>query len=59
MRGGTGGPDFVVVYTALGAVIWAFLLFKVFLTEGLSVASGNKTELPKILVKKGTKKQRG
>ena len=51
LRGTTGGPDFIVVYTALGAIIWAFLLFKVFLTEGLQVASGEKTELPKILVK--------
>jgi hypothetical protein len=46
-----GGLDFVLVYDALGAVIWALLLFKVFLTEGLNVASGEKTELPKILVK--------
>ena len=51
LRGQTGGPDFVLVYDALGAVIWAFLLFKVFLTEGIQVASGNRTELPKILVK--------
>jgi hypothetical protein len=51
LRGQTGGPDFVLVYDALGAVILAFLLFKVFLTEGIQVASGDKTELPKILVK--------
>jgi len=51
LRGQTGGPDFIFVYDALGAIIWAFLLFKVFLTEGLSVASGNKTELPRILIK--------
>ena len=51
LRGQTGGPDFILVYDALGAVIWALLLFKVFLTEGIQVASGNKTELPKILVK--------
>ena len=51
MRGATGGPDFIVVYTALGAIIWAFLLFKVFLTEGIQVASGHSTELPKIFVK--------
>ena len=51
LRGQTGGPDFILVYDALGAIIWAFLLFKVFLTEGLQVASGEKTELPKILVK--------
>jgi len=51
LRGQTGGPDFVLVYDALGAVIWAFLLFKVFLTEGIQVASGNRTELPKILIK--------
>lgn len=51
LRGRTGGLDFVVVYTALGAILWAFLLFKVFLTEGLQVASGQKTELPRILVK--------
>ena len=51
LRGQTGGPDFILVYDALGAIIWAFLLFKVFLTEGLQVASGHKTELPRILVK--------
>src|SRR5688572_1696620 len=46
-----GGQDFVVVYTALGAILWAFLLFKVFLQEGLQVATGHHSELPKILVK--------
>src|SRR5213593_2674960 len=46
-----GGQDFVVVYTALGAILWGFLLFKVFLQEGLQVASGHHSELPKILVK--------
>ena len=46
-----GGHDFVVVYTALGAILWAFLLFKIFLQEGIQVASGHGTELPKILVK--------
>jgi len=52
LRGRTGsGIDFVAVYTALGAVLWGLLLFKVFLAEGLSVATGNRTELPKILVK--------
>jgi hypothetical protein len=51
LRGQTGGPDFILVYDALGAIIWAFLLFKVFITEGLNIASGNKTELPRILVK--------
>jgi len=51
LRGTTGGPDFIVVYTALGAIIWAFLLFKVFLTEGIQVTSGQGTELPKIFVK--------
>ena len=51
LRGRTGGPDFIVVYTALGAILWAFLLFKVFLTEGLQVATGQRTELPRILVK--------
>jgi hypothetical protein len=46
-----GGQDFVVVYTALGAILWAFLLFKVFLQEGLQVSTGHGTELPRILVK--------
>lgn len=46
-----GGPDFVVVYTTLGAVLWGFLLFKVFLQEGLQVVTGHGSELPKILVK--------
>ena len=49
-RGG-GGIDFVRTYSAIGAAIWAILLFKVFLTEGLNVASGHQTELPKIFVK--------
>lgn len=52
LRGGLGGgPDFVVVYSTLGAVLWAFLLFKVFLQEGMQVATGHASELPKILVK--------
>jgi hypothetical protein len=52
LRGHNGsGHDFVVVYTALGAILWAFLLLKVFLQEGLQVASGHSTELPRILVK--------
>src|SRR6058998_954355 len=52
LRGTTGGgQDFVVVYTALGAVLWGFLLFKVFLQEGLQVATGHHSELPRILVK--------
>ena len=46
-----GGQDFIVVYTALGAILWAFLLFKVFLQEGLQVVTGYGTELPRILVK--------
>src|SRR6266545_6833203 len=46
-----GGHDFIVVYTALGAILWGFLLFKVFLQEGLQVATGHRSELPKILVK--------
>src|SRR5438093_12803421 len=46
-----GGQDFVVVYTALGAILWGFLLFKVVLQEGLQVATGHRSELPKILVK--------
>ena len=51
-RGANGaGIDFVIVYTALGAVIWGFTLFKVFLTEGLQVASGERSQLPRILVK--------
>ena len=52
LRGRIGdGQDFVLVYTALGAILWAFLLFKVFLQEGLHVASGHHSELPRILVK--------
>ena len=52
LRGTTGGgQDFVVVYTALGAVLWGFLLFKVFLQEGLQVATGHHSELARILVK--------
>jgi hypothetical protein len=53
LRGRTAvnGLDFILVYDALGAVIWGFLLFKVFATEGLRVASGEKTELPRILIK--------
>jgi len=46
-----GGPDFVSVYSALGAILWAFLLFKVFLQEGLQVATGHHSELARILVK--------
>src|SRR5881409_3141007 len=49
MRG--SGPDFILVYTALGAVLWGFLLFKVFLQEGLQVATGHHSELARILVK--------
>lgn len=51
LRGTTSGVDFIIVYDAIGAAIWGLLLFKVFLTEGLNVASGEKTELPKIFVK--------
>jgi len=53
LRGRTAinGHDFIIIYDALGAIIWSFLLFKVFATEGLRVASGEKTELPKILIK--------
>jgi hypothetical protein len=46
-----GGQDYIVVYTALGAILWAFLLFKIFLQEGLQIASGHNSELPRILVK--------
>jgi hypothetical protein len=48
---GAWGIDFVAIYTALGAILWGFLLFKVFLQEGLQVAVGNRSELPRILVK--------
>ncbi len=52
LRGNVGGgQDFVVVYTALGAILWAFILFKGFLQEGIQIASGHQTELPRILVK--------
>ena len=51
-RGANGaGIDFVIIYTALGAAIWGFTLFKVFLTEGLQVASGERSQLPRILTK--------
>jgi len=45
------GIDFVAVYAGIGGAIWALLLFKVFLAEGLQIASGHQTELPRILVK--------
>jgi TrbL/VirB6 plasmid conjugal transfer protein len=48
---GAWGTDFVAVYTSLGAILWGFLLFKVFLQEGLQVAMGHRSELPRILVK--------
>src|SRR4030095_8319282 len=48
---GAWGTDFVAVYTAIGAILWGFLLFKVFLQEGLQVAMGNRSDLPRILVK--------
>ena len=52
LRGGLGGGwDYVEVYTALGAVLWAFILFKAFLQEGIQVAAGNRTELHRILIK--------
>ena len=51
IRGRLGGLDFLLVYDALGFIIWGFLAFKVFITEGLNVAAGHKTELHKILVK--------
>lgn len=44
-------PDFVLTYAAVGAVLWGFVLFKGFLQEGLRVASGEHSELPKLLVK--------
>jgi len=43
--------DFIVVYAGIGGAIWVLLLFKVFITEGLNIASGNQTELPRIMVK--------
>lgn len=46
-------PDFVQIYAALAAIIFAILWFKVFAKEGIDVASGAKTELPKILIKWG------
>ena len=51
LRGRTGGIDFIAVYTALAAVLWGLLLFKVFMTEALQVATGHQTELPRIFVK--------
>lgn len=50
-RGMSGGPDFIVIYTAIGAGLFGFLWFKVFITEGLQVASGHRSELPRILAK--------
>jgi hypothetical protein len=51
-RGSNGASiDFVAVYAGIGGAIWALLLFKVFITEGLNIASGHQTELPRILVK--------
>jgi hypothetical protein len=51
LRGNGTNTEFVVVYTAIGALLWSLLLFKVFLQEGLQVAMGSRSELPKILVK--------
>jgi TrbL/VirB6 plasmid conjugal transfer protein len=51
LRGNGTNTDFVVVYTAIGALLWSLLLFKVFLQEGIQVAMGSRSELPKILVK--------
>jgi hypothetical protein len=45
------GIDFVAAYAGIGGAIWALLLFKVFISEGLSIASGHQTELPRILIK--------
>ena len=45
------GIDFVAVYAGIGGAIWALLLFKVFIAEGLNVASGHQTELPRIFAK--------
>jgi TrbL/VirB6 plasmid conjugal transfer protein len=51
LRGDGPMPDFVLTYAALGAVVWGFVLFKGFLQEGLRVATGEHSELPKLLVK--------
>jgi hypothetical protein len=51
LRGSGSGTDYVTVYDALGAVLWGLILFKVFLQEGLQVASGAETSLPRIFVK--------
>ena len=50
-RGTAGGPDFIVIYTAIGAGLFGFLWFKVFITEGLQVTTGHRSELPRILAK--------
>ena len=51
-RGMNGaGIDFVAVYAGIGGAIWVLLLFKVFITEGLNIASGHQTELPRIFIK--------
>jgi len=50
-RGTMGGPDFVVIYSAIGGGLFGFLWFKVFITEGLQVATGHRSELPRILAK--------
>lgn len=52
LRGNTGvGRDFIAVYSELGAILLALILFKTFIQEGLQVSSGHHSELPRILVK--------
>ena len=51
MSGGMGGFNFLMLYNSLGLTIWGFLAFKVFATEALNISMGDRTELPKILVK--------
>jgi len=51
LSGGGGGVNFVMFYQWLGFIIWGFLAFKVFAQEAISVSMGERTTLPKILVK--------
>ena len=51
MTGATGGFNFLMLYNTIGLTIWGFLAFKVFATEAIHVSMGDRTELPKILVK--------
>ncbi len=52
LRGNTGvGHDFIDVYMKLGILLLGLILFKTFIQEGMQVASGYLSELPRVLVK--------